>query len=74
MPGVLSEIYKKDGEGMSELKIGARYKRWRKVGAHRAYRMCHVLAKTERGWLIDCGDGTRREITDEEAEELEEVK
>ena len=28
------------------LKIGARYKRWRQVGAHRAYRMCHVLAKT----------------------------
>ena len=42
---------------MSELKIGARYKRWRRIGAHRAYRMCHVLAKTERGWLIDCGDG-----------------
>ena len=45
---------------MSTLKIGAIYKRWRQVGAHRAYRMCHVLAKTERGWLIDCGDGTRR--------------
>ena len=43
------------------LKIGARYKRWRQVGTHRAYRMCHVLAKTDRGWLIDCGDGTRRE-------------
>lgn len=56
------------------LKIGARYKRWRQVGAHRAYRMCHVLEKTERGWLIDCGDGTRREISEEEAEELEEVK
>lgn len=33
-----------------------------------------MLAKTERGWLIDCGDGTRREISEEEAEELEEVK
>ena len=59
---------------MSELKIGARYKRWRQVDSHRAYRMCHVLAKTERGWLIDCGDGTREEISEEEAEELEEVK
>ena len=29
------------------LKIGARYKRWRQVGSHRAYRMCHVLEKTE---------------------------
>ena len=56
------------------LKIGAAYKRYRQVGNVRAYRMCHVLAKTERGWLIDCGDGTRREITDEEAKELEEVK
>ena len=59
---------------MRQLKIGARYKRWRQVGAHRAYRMCHVLAKTERGWLIDCGDGTRREITEEEAEKMEEVR
>ena len=59
---------------MSELKIGARYKRWRQVGAHRAYRMCHVLAKTERGWLIDCGDGTREEIAAEEAEKMEEVR
>lgn len=56
------------------LKIGARYKRWRQVGAHRAYRMCHVLAKTDNGYLIDCGDGTRREISEEEAEELEEVR
>ena len=60
--------------GEKMLKIGARYKRWRQVGPHRAYRMCHVLAKTERGWLIDCGDGTRREITEEEAEKLEEVR
>ena len=56
------------------LKIGARYKCWRKVGAHRAYRMCNVLAKTEKGWLIDCGDGTREEIAAEEAQELEEVR
>lgn len=70
--GDLLVIWK--GWKMSTLKIGARYKRWRQVGAHRAYRMCHVLAKTERGWLIDCGDGSRREITEEEAEELEEVK
>ena len=55
---------------MSTLKIGARYKRHRHD--RRAYRMCHVLAKTERGWLIDYGDGTRREITEEEAKELEE--
>ena len=34
---------------MNELKIGAAYKRYRKVGHVRAYRMCHVLAKTERG-------------------------
>ena len=59
---------------MNELKIGAAYKRYRQVGNVRAYRMCHVLAKTERGWLIDCGDGTRREINEEEAEELEEVR
>ena len=56
------------------LKIGAAYKRYRQVGNVRAYRMCHVLAKTERGWLIDCGDGTRREISEKEAEELEEVR
>ena len=57
---------------MSMLKIGARYKRHRHD--RRAYRMCHVLAKTERGWLIDCGDGSRREISEAEAEELEEVR
>ena len=59
---------------MSELKIGARYKRWRKVGDRRAYRMCCVIGRTERGWLIDCGDGNREEITEEEAEKLEEVR
>ena len=59
---------------MSELKIGARYKCWRQVGAHRAYRMCHVLAQTEHGWLIDCGDGRREEITEAEAERMEEVR
>ena len=56
------------------LKIGARYKRWRQVGQHRAYRMCRVLARTDTGWLIDCGNGTREEITEEEAEKMEEVK
>lgn len=56
------------------LKIGAAYKRYRQVGHVRAYRMCRVLARTEQGYLIDCGDGTRREITEEEAEELEEVR
>ena len=56
------------------LKIGAAYKRYRQVGHVRAYRMCRVLARTEQGYLIDCGDGTRREITEEEAQELEEVK
>lgn len=59
---------------MNTLKIGAIYKRWRQTGHVRACRMCHVLAKTDKGWLIDCGDGTRREITKKEAEELEEVK
>lgn len=59
---------------MNELKIGAAYKRYRQVGNVRAYRMCHVLARTDNGYLIDCGDGTRREISEEEAEELEEVK
>ena len=59
---------------MNELKIGAAYKRYRQVGNVRAYRMCRVLAKTERGWLIDCGDGTRREISEKEAAELEEVR
>lgn len=54
------------------LKIGTIYKRHR--ADRRAYRMCRVLAQTEHGWLIDCGDGSRREITDEEAEELEEVR
>ena len=57
---------------MSELKIGARYKRHRHD--RRAYRMCCVIGRTERGWLIDCGDGSREEITDEEVEEMEEVK
>ena len=56
------------------LKIGAAYKRYRQVGNVRAYRMCRVLARTEHGYLIDCGDGSRREITEEEAEELEEAK
>lgn len=59
---------------MHEMKIGAIYKRWRQTGAHRAYRMCCVIGRTARGWLIDCGDRTRREITEEEAEKLEEVK
>ena len=59
---------------MNELKIGAAYKRYRQVGHVRAYRMCRVLARTEQGYLIDCGDGTRREVSEEEAEELEEVK
>ena len=56
------------------LKIGAAYKRYRQVGNVRAYRMCRVLARTEQGYLIDCGDGTRREITEKEAEKLEEVR
>lgn len=56
------------------LKIGAAYKRYRQVGNVRAYRMCRVLARTDNGYLIDCGDGSRREITDEEAAELEEVR
>lgn len=56
------------------LKIGAAYKRYRQVGNVRAYRMCRVLARTERGYLIDCGDGTRREISEAEARELEEVR
>lgn len=56
------------------LKIGAAYKRYRQVGHVRAYRMCRVLARTEQGYLIDCGDGTRREITEEEARELEEAR
>lgn len=57
---------------MSELKIGARYKRWRHD--RRAYRMCRVIGRTERGWLIDNGDGSREEIGEEEAEKLEEVR
>lgn len=59
---------------MNELKIGAAYKRYRQVGNVRAYRMCRVLARTDNGYLIDCGDGTRREITEKEAKELEEVR
>lgn len=57
---------------MSTLKIGARYKRHRHD--RRAYRMCCVIAQTERGWMIDNGDGSREEIGEEEAEELEEVR
>ena len=47
------------------MKIGTIYKRHRLDC--RAYRMCLVLARTERGWLIDCGDGHREEITEAEA-------
>ena len=57
---------------MSKLKIGARYKRHRHD--RRAYRMCCVIGRTERGWLIDNGDGSREEIGEEEAEKLEEVR
>ena len=57
---------------MSTLKIGSRYKRHR--ADRRAYRMCRVLAQTEHGWLIDCGDGRREEITEAEAERMEEVR
>ena len=45
---------------MNELKIGARYKRWRQVGAHRAYRMCHVLAKTETAGMGPGGRSRRK--------------
>lgn len=54
------------------LKIGARYKRHRHD--RRAYRMCCVIAQTERGWLIDCGNGRKEEITEAETEKMEEVR
>lgn len=54
------------------LKIGARYKRHRHD--RRAYRMCCVIGRTERGWMIDNGDGSREEISEEEAERMEEVR
>lgn len=57
---------------MPELKVGARYKRQRHD--HLAYRMCCVIGRTERGWMIDNGDGSREEIGEEEAEKLEEVR
>lgn len=56
------------------LKIGARYKCPHYHGQIKSYTMCRVLRRTERGWLIDCGDGRREEITEEEAEEMEEVR
>lgn len=57
---------------MPELKVGTRYKRHHHD--HRAYRMCCVIGRTERGWMIDNGDGSREEIGEEEAEKLEEVR
>ena len=54
------------------LKIGTLYKRH--CHDRRAYRMCCVIAQTERGWMIDNGDGSREEIGEEEAEKLEEVR
>ena len=54
------------------LKTGIIYKRHRTD--RRAYRMCRVLDQTEHGWLIDCGDGRREEITEAEAERMEEVR
>ena len=54
------------------MTIGKIYKRHRHD--RRAYRMCRVIGRTERGWLIDCGDGSREEIGEEEAKEMEEVR
>lgn len=54
------------------LKTGIIYKRHRTDRS--AYRMCRVLAQTTRGWLIDCGDGHREEITEAETERMEEVR
>lgn len=57
---------------VGSMTIGKIYKRHRHD--RRAYRMCRVIGRTERGWLIDCGDGSREEITAEEAEKMEEVR
>lgn len=56
------------------LKIGTLYKRPHHRGQIKSYTMCRVLRRTERGWLIDCGDGCRDVITEEEAKRMEEVK
>lgn len=53
---------------------GKIYRRSHYHGQIKSYTMCRVLRRTERGWLIDCGDGRREEITEEEAEGMEEVK
>lgn len=59
---------------MRKLTPGKIYSRPHHHGRIKSYTMCRVLRRTEDGCLIDCGDGSREEITDEEAEELEEVK
>lgn len=53
---------------------GKIYRRPHHHGQIKSYTMCRVLRRTEDGWLIDCGDGRREEITETEAEEMEEVK
>ena len=39
-----------------------------------AYTMCRVLRRTEDGWLVDCGNGRKEEISEAEAEKMEEVR
>lgn len=51
---------------------GKTYRRPHRHGQITAYTMCRVLRRTEDGWLIDCGDGRREEISEAEAEEMEE--
>lgn len=53
---------------------GKIYRRPHHHGQIKSYTTCRVLRRTEDGWLIDCGDGRREEITEAEAEKMEEVK
>ena len=49
---------------------GKIYRRPHRHGQIKSYTMCRVLRRTEDGWLIDCGNGRREEITEAEAFEI----
>lgn len=53
---------------------GKIYRRPHRHGQIKSYTMCRVLRRTEDGWLIDCGDGRKEEITEAEAERMEEIR
>ena len=53
---------------------GKIYRRPHHHGRIKSYTMGRVLRRIEDGWLVDCGNGRKEEISEAEAEKMEEVR